>query len=366
MECFYLRNRFRKTKNAAKVVLLTRIMGEHKKVNIKELSQLLNMSASTVSRALRDSHEISEGTKKIVQEAAKKYNYTPNPYASSLRKKNSKTIAIILPEVTDNYFSLVIKGAQSVAETLGYHVLIYLSHEKLETECKIIEACTSGRVDGVLISVTSETKDFAHFKQLQQEEIPIVSFDRVVEGFDVTKVITNDFDSGYLAAQHLIDQGVKFPVFLTSSQHLHICQKRAAGFQKALLENGLTQHPQKHIIDCTEEPYQIIRNLLNQPDSPDGIVAAVERLAFQTYFVSQEIKREIPSALKVIAFSTLEIASLLNPSLTTITQPAFETGKKGAELLFKIIQKKSGVQWSNETIVLSSDLIERRSTERTA
>ena len=173
---------------------------------MRELAKVLKLSVATVSKALSDSHEISDQTKKKVLEAASRLNYTINPYASSLRNKKSKTIAVILPEVADNFFSLAINGIQSVAEKNGYHVLIYLSHEKFKNEISIIEQCKSGRVDGVLISVSSETSNADHLLKLQQENIPIVFFDREFEGFPISKVITNDFESGNLAASHLLEK----------------------------------------------------------------------------------------------------------------------------------------------------------------
>src|SRR4249919_1430906 len=126
-------------------------------INIQVLADTLKISKSTVSKALRDSHELSKETKKKILELATKLNYSPNPYASSLRKKKSKTIAVILPEVADNFFSLAINGIQSIAEAKGYHLLIYLSHEKFPNEKAIVDECSSGRVDGVLISISGET-----------------------------------------------------------------------------------------------------------------------------------------------------------------------------------------------------------------
>jgi LacI family transcriptional regulator len=335
-----------------------------RKVNMKELAKELDVSVATVSKALRDSHEISVQTKEKVLQAASRLNYTLNPYASSLRNKKSKTIAVILPEVADNFFSLAINGIQSVAEKKKYHVLIYLSHEKFLNEKSIVTECSSGRVDGVLISVTSETTDGEHILMLQQENIPIVFFDREFEGLHIAKVITNDFECGHLSATHLIKNGCKNPVFLSISSNLSICNKRAEGFKVALKDNK-TGDPDKAIIECratNSEVYSQIKNLLAGKSRPDGIVASVERLAMSVYLVSQEMNISIPNELKVVVFSTLETAPILNPPLTTIVQPAFETGKIAAELLFKAIEKK---RYSpvDEIVILPSLLIERKSSQ---
>src|SRR3954471_8921756 len=175
-----------------------------KKLNIRELAQSLQLSTSTVSKALKDSYEISSKTKQRVHEAAERLNYTPNPYASSLKKKNSKTIAVIIPEIADNFFALAIKGIQSVAEAKGYHLLIYLSHEKFINEKMIAAECGSGRVDGILISISGETTSPEHYLKLRAEKIPIVFFDREFANLDVPKVVTNDYDCGFMAAKHLL------------------------------------------------------------------------------------------------------------------------------------------------------------------
>ncbi|MFY7838620.1 MAG: LacI family DNA-binding transcriptional regulator [Lacibacter sp.] len=335
------------------------------KLTIKTLAKELGLSIATVSKALKDSHEISSETKKKVLAMAEQLNYVPNPYASSLRKQKSKTIAVILPEVADNFFSLAINGIQSVAETKNYHVLIYLSHESFEIEKNTVNHCLSGRVDGVLLSVSSETSDAAHFEKLKNETIPFVFFDREFENFAAPKVITNDYECGFHAAKLLLSKGCKHPVFLSPSENLSICSKRSAGFTAALTEEGFTKGKHEFVIDCTgtqEMIFEQVQELLKNNPQIDGIVASVERLAMQIYMVSVANGITIPKELKVIAFSTLETAPILNPSLTTITQPAFEIGKTAAEVLFTMIEKKKHTITSDTMLVLPSTLIERNST----
>jgi len=331
---------------------------------MRELANELQFSVATVSKALNDSHEISEETKRKVREAACRLNYILNPYASSLRNKRSKTIALVLPEVADNFFSLAINGIQSVAEKKGYHVLIYLSHEKLANEKLILSQCCSGRVDGVLMSVSSETTDPSHILKLQQQGIPIVFFDREFEGLHIAKVVTNDFESGYLSANHLIRNGCRNPVFLSLSSKLSICNNRARGFKAALEDNKMTD-ADKAIVECrgtNEEVFEKLKRMLSGKKKPDGIVASVERLALSIYLVCQQSNVSIPSELKVIVFSTLRTAPILNPPLTTIVQPAFETGKTAAELLFKGIEKKR-FNLVDEIVMLPSTLVERTSSQ---
>ncbi len=333
------------------------------KPTIKTLAKELRLSVATISKALRDSHEISEKTKKEVQALAKRLNYTPNPYASSLRRKRSKTIAVILPEVADNFFSLAINGIQSIAESKGYHLLIYLSHEKFSNEKSIVDDCSSGRVDGVLISVSGETGTSDHFLKLQKENIPIVFFDRDVENLKAAKVLTNDFECGYASATHLVQKGCTRPVFLSISQRLSICKKRAEGFCEGLKAAGLPVNSGS-VFTCSsrqEETYRQIKSLVSGSKRPDAIVASVERLAMQVYLASRECGVRIPDDLKVLAFSTVATAPILNPSLTTIVQPAFEIGKSAADILFKSIER-SNFNHLDELLILPSELIERDST----
>ncbi len=290
-------------------------------------------------------------------------NYQPNPYASSLRKHKSKTIAVIIPEIANNYFALAINGIESIAQEKNYHVLIYLTHEYHRKEAALTKYLHGGRVDGVLISVSSTTKDYSHLEQLEKNGLPIVFFDRVCESFNTVKVTTDDYESSYLAVKHLIEQGCKKPVHLGMSKNISIGKKRMQGFMQAVADHGLPANPML-IVDCVNDPqqdYSIIKQVL-QEQQPDGIFAAVEQYALGAYEVCRELKLDIPRAVKIICFSNLKTASLLCPSLTTITQPAFEIGKEAASVLFKALEKKH-YQLKDENIVLKSVLVARDSTK---
>lgn len=336
------------------------------KVTIKTLAEQLGLSIATVSKALKDSYEISADTKKRVLDLASELSYIPNPYASSLRKQKSGTIAIVLPEVADNFFSLAINGIQSIAIQRNYHALIYLSHDNAEMEKSILRQCSSGRVDGVLISVSNETTDAAHIEKLKEENIPVVFFDRDIENYVAPKVLTNDRQCGYMAASHLIERGCRHPVFLSISGSLSICNKRSAGFTAALTEAQLYSSDHHFSIDCSSHNGSDItlqiQDFLGRQPAVDGIVASGEKIAIHTYLACLNQKISIPGDIKIIAFSTLETAPILNPSLTTIAQPAFEIGSSAAEILFNLIDKRKNVVPADHTITLPSVLIERRST----
>ena len=270
------------------------------KVTIRTLAKELKLAVSTVSKALADSYEISAETKRRVHELAKQKNYIPNAYAGSLRKRKSRTIAVVLPEVADSFFSLAINGIEAAAQEKGYHVLIYLTHEHFSREQYILNNFQSGRVDGILLSVTRETPNGAHIREAISRGIPVVFFDRVCD----------------------------------------------------------------EIVMCTDDTVQnqlLIRKLLSQKEKPNGIIACVEKLTTPIYMVCKEKNMVIPKDMKVICFSSLETAPILNPSLTTVTQPAFELGKTAATLLMKALDKPNFVM-KQEYITLPSAIIIRGST----
>jgi len=333
-------------------------------MNLKEIASQLNLSFSTVSKALRDSHEISDATKKMVLAKAKELNFEVNPFASSLRKQKSKTIAVVIPEVVNDFFGPVINGIESIAQEKGYHVLIYLTHEDVKKEIAVTKLLQNGRVDGILISISEQTSDIMHLEELKAKEIPLVFFDRVVERINVPKVTTDDYNSGAKATEHLIENGCRRIGFLFISQSLSISNQRMTGYFEALKKSNLPID-NSLIVNCPgddEKNKKLIRELLTRKERPDGIFASLEKLAIDTYEICEELELNIPRDVKVICFSNLKTAGLLNPSMSTITQPAFEIGMEAAAILFKIIEKK-GHQFISERTVINSKLIVRNSTK---
>ncbi len=332
-------------------------------INIRSLAKELQLSIGTVSKALKDSHEISAATKLRVLELAQKLQYNPNPYASSLRRKKSNTIAVVLPEVADSFFSVAIKGIEEVAQENGFHVLIYLTFERYLKEKKILEAFRNGRVDGILMSVSSETMDTAHIEALWENNIPVVFFDRVISELPSAKITTNDEDISFEATSHLVARGCQEIVYLSISKHLAINNRRIAGFQKALQAHELPCSAGQ-VIDCSNDETdndRLIRQLLLQAGRPDGIIAGVEKLVMPVYAISKELHIDIPAHLKIVGFSNSPLAPILNPSLTTVTQPAYEMCKRAAAVLFRAMLKKGFVP-EHETVILSSTLLPRDST----
>ncbi len=332
-------------------------------VTLKTLAKELNVSTSTISRALRGSHEISLETQKKVKDLAEKLGFIPNAYASSLRQSKSKTIAVIIPEIENHFFSQAMKGVEEIAQKKHYHVLIYLTNEDYNKEKEILKVLRNGRVDGFMISVSNTTRDFQHIKELADTGLPLVCFDRVADSIDVPKVTTDDQQSAEMATTHLLEKGCKRIAYLSMAEQLSISNHRKIGYINALQKKGLAEEAM--IIECGTEDQvnrKIITQLLKGKKKPDAIFAAVEKLAINTYEVCRELNIEIPDKLKVIGFSNLPAASLFSPSLSTIIQPAREIGKEATAVLFKLIEKKPLLK-SEKKQSFPSTIISRRSTE---
>lgn len=333
------------------------------KVNLKKLAAELNVSISTVSKALKDSHEISPQTKTKILDKANEMGYKANPYATYMRNHKSKTIAIVIPEMTNNFFLQVINGAESIAREKDYHLLVYITHEDTQKEIDIINHLQNGRVDGILMSLSSTTTDFSHLTQCINNNIPIIFFDRICHEIETVKIITDDFASGFAATEHLIQNGCRNIAFLSISKHLSIDNKRMQGYLEAMEKHGL-KIDKKRIVQCNNDEkhnYQKIKKILSEDSKTDAVFASIEKLALTTYRVCRDMKINIPKKIKVICFSNLRTADILNPPLTTITQPAHDMGIAAASQLFRYLDKKNA-QISNENIVIKSALTIRGST----
>ncbi|GAB3862416.1 LacI family DNA-binding transcriptional regulator [Hymenobacter terrigena] len=332
-------------------------------IKLKQLAQALNLTVASVSRALRDSHEISPQTKERVHQLAAELNYQPNAYASSLRRNVSRTIAVVIPKVTNPFFALAINGIEEVARQNGFYVLICLTHDDYAREAAILQHLGGGRADGLLMSVASETQDFAPLKAFADTGLPIVFFDRVCGEVPTATVTTNDYESGREATEHLIAGGCRTIAHLLISNKLSIGQLRHQGYLDALQAHGLPHDPDLVVSGVSDDGRNValVRKLLRRRPDIDGIFASVERLAASAYQVCNELGRRIPEDIKIIGFSNLEDVSLLAPPLSTITQPAHHIGREAAAILIRAIEKKKPVLPA-QSLVLKSTLIKRDST----
>ncbi|MBL0739684.1 LacI family DNA-binding transcriptional regulator [Chryseolinea lacunae] len=331
-------------------------------ITIKKIASELKLAVSTVSKALAGSHEISPETRQRVVEYARSVDYIPNAYASSLRKRTTGNIGVVLPEVADSFFSDAINGIESVARQKGYHVIIYLTHDDQQKEQAILNDFRSGRVDGVLMSVSLGDGSHTHIEEMAAQK-PLVFFDRAWQDVTAARVLTDDVESGYNATHHLLEKGCRRIGFLSVHKNLNIIQQRLQGYKNALADHGRPVRDED-IIDCThpDTNYDTLKTLLTNPNPPDGLVCSVESLTLLAYRVCHALNLAIPNAVRVVGFSNLGIAALLNPPLTTITQPAFAMGQAAATLLFNALERRTKADVP-ELKILPSVLHERASTQ---
>lgn len=334
-------------------------------ITIVELAAALGLSKSTVSRAFRDSEDINPKTREKILQKASELGFSPNLYASNLRGNKSHTIAIIIPEFGNKFFSQAIKGIEWVARSNGYHVLIYVTDHSAEKEAEIIRTLVSGRVDGVIMSGSGEGNNHEYLKLLRNNDVPLVFFDRYYEDVPTACITGNDFDSSYQATKHLITNGAQRIAYLAVNKDVSIGKIRMEGYKKALKEANLSVD-ERFILDTSNEVnvnYADIKALI-QNQQPDAIFASVERLAMSTIRVARELKLIIPNDLKLICFSCLDIADMLQPSLSVIKQPAYEMGIQATTQLFDILcgRKSDGIR---EIVFLDSELIFQNSSSKT-
>lgn len=331
-------------------------------INIKILAKELKISTSTISRAFNGSTDINKDTKERILAFAREHNFLPNHYASNLRDKKSKTLAVIVPEIVNDFFAQAINGIEEVARKKGFYILLYRTDDMFEKEVSFVNYLNNGKADGIIMSVSGEANDHNYLRKLEQKNVPVVFFDRVYEDIDVSKVTTNDYDSSFAATEHLIETGCKRIAYLVINKSISIGKVRMQGYIDALQKHGIPYNDEL-IIDCSQDEkinYGIIKTALEEI-KPDGIFSSVERLAFATYYVCNDLNISIPNDLKVISFSSLGIAPLLCPPLSTITQPAYEMGIKAATLLFDELEAKNTVVPKKQH-VLKSKLFIRKSS----
>lgn len=335
-------------------------------VTIKDIAKALGISTSTVSRALRDSYEISPETKQMVLDCAEKLNYRPNPIALSLKERRSRSIGVVVCEIANNFFSQVINGIESIAYDRGYNVIVSQSRESYDREVSDLQYLASRSVDGLLISLSTETNDMSHLKALHDKGFPIVFFDRISEELDTHRVIVDNFKGAYEATEHLIRNGCKRIAAISNSEFLSITSERLGGYKEALLANGMKVN-QHYIQHCFyggmiySEIEDAVNKLMTQKQKPDAIFTTSDKLTTGCLKTLKRRGIKIPDDVALIGFSNSDIAELIDPPLSVVRQPALEMGKAATELLLQVIESKRPVK-DFEKRVLTPDLQIRQSS----
>lgn len=330
-------------------------------VTIKDIAKTLEISVSTVSRALKDHPDISPATKNMVKAFAEKVNYRPNALALSLRQSKTFTIGIIIPEIVHHFFSSVISGIEELAYASGYKVIICQSNEDCEREKVVLQALLDSRVDGILVSLSKTTRDFKHFQALLEDEIPIVFFDRVSLELATDRVVADDFEGARIATNHLINIGRTNILHLAGPQNLLIGANRKNGYLEALKERNVPVN-EDFILHCDsrEDTLELQPKILELAPHINGIFAVNDTTAITAMQILQRNGYRIPEDIAVVGFGDGPNADIAYPSLTTVEQKGFEIGKEASRLLLYRIDNASSNDF--HTIVLAPDLKLRDST----
>lgn len=338
--------------------------GQRHQTTIVDLARDLGISKSTVSRALRDQPDIHPGTRKAVLDLAQSLDYQPNLMAYGLVKSRSNVIGMIVPEFYHYFFPNVIVGAQEVLQRAGYNLMICQSAESYETEVANVKALMASRVDGLLVSLTSQTNNVEHLRSLVRKGVPLVFFNRICSDLDTPRVVVDDYDGAFGAVEHLIAQGYRRIAHLAGPPALLVSRLRQQGYLDALEKHGLVAEPELLIsFDLTDEKARIYaQHLLNLAEPPDAIFAVNDPTAIEIMLVAKARGIRIPSELAVVGFSNDPLSAIIEPGLTTVAQPLPEMGRAAARLLLD--QLAGGEDFTPTTIVLKTELIIRGSSRR--
>ena len=337
------------------------------KATLKQIAKELNVSVSTVSKALNDSPEISEQTKIKIKEYAKLKNYKPNVIGLNLKNRKTKTIGVIIPNILNSFFAKVFSGIEKIADKKGYNVITCISNESLEKEINTLEMLSNGTIDGFILSVSEEAQklqDYSHFKEIINDGTPIVMFDRIAEGVECDKVVVDDFDSALNSTQHLIDLGCKNIALFSSVDNLSVGKLRAEGYLKALENNNIPIN--ENLIVRTESEADMKDKIKAVFDNNkiDGIFALDENDSVAALKMSLKKGYKIPKEISIIGFADGILASRrLTPSLTTVSQHGIEIGEVAAKLLIERLESKEE-NLPYETVVIKTKLKERESTRK--
>ncbi|MEH6679091.1 MAG: LacI family DNA-binding transcriptional regulator [Sediminicola sp.] len=314
------------------------------RVTLKDIANQLNITPSTVSRALNDHPAIKRETREAVKELARELDYQPNQFALGLLQKRSSTIGVIVPEITSHFFSAIITGIQDVIGPSDYNIMICLSNESYEDELDLVKKLSKIRVDGILVSPSSSTKEFDHFRNLQKNDIPVVVFDRDCPGLEADKVLVDDYFGAYQAVEYLIRSGCTKIAHLGGPLNLSTTEHRLQGYLDAMEKNKL---PVKegyvvHVKGFShEDGIKPVKKLLHLEERPDAIFAMNDNIAISAMHIAKKMDLRIPEDISIVGFDDDPHSSYFSPSLSTVWQPVYSLGMLAARILLGRIKNKT-------------------------
>jgi DNA-binding LacI/PurR family transcriptional regulator len=339
-----------------------------KQVTLLELAKRLNLSPSTVSRALNNRHRISEKTRQAVKKLAEELEYQPNPSAKSLRESRTYAIGVLVPKIDLHFYATAISGIEETVTEAGYNIMICQSNESFEREKAVAGMLLSSRVDGLIICLSSETQEVAHLKAFPRKDIPIVFIDRFNKEVEASRVVVDDHGGALQAVSHLIEQGCRRIAHLGGPELISNSRHRLAGYKEALSRHGVPLD-ESLICHCNltdDSVRRRVRKLLEMDNPPDAVFAFNDYLAYDAMKEIRANGLKVPEDVMVVGFSDEPVSSWVEPSITTVSQQAHELGKISARLILDHMESEMGGEETPppENVVLPTRLIVRESTRR--
>jgi LacI family transcriptional regulator len=341
---------------------------KHRPATLKDMAQTLNTSVATISRALKDKPDISAEMRQKVRQLAEELGYQPNPIALNLKNHRSQSLGVVIPKVVHFLFSTMISGILEEAERYGYNVLISESNQKYDRERRIIHDFMGGKVDGLLICFSNQTRNFDHIEQVMNAAIPLVMLDKSTDAITADQVVVDDYEGAFAAVEHLIEQGYKRIAHINGNDALHHSQARMSGYADALKKHGLPLEPSlifKAEEFSLEEGKILGEKILNHPLRPDAVFAISDEVLIGVHQFLKANGCRIPEDFGLVGFSDSTMASVIEPPLSSVRQPGKEMGKLAVQCLLDLIRAEENDQpHTPRTHTLKTELIVRKSSLR--
>ena len=338
-------------------------MAKKNKTTIKDIANVLNISAAAVSKALHNDSRISEKTKKAVRQVAENLNYQPNHLASALRSGKSKLVGVIVPKTNSNFFSATIHNIEEVLNKEGYNIIITQSNESYKKECENIDTLLFTQVDGIIVSMANETVDLQHFEKVKQAGIPLITFDRGENDLNVDYIGIDDYDSSHRIVDHLVEQGCKRIAHIGGFKHTRIYNNRIRGYIDALEKHNLPLEKELLLESnlSTEDGRNKMQELLALDKKPDAVYVAGDYAALGALQVLNEKNIKIPDEIALVGFGDEPFANMVTPKMTSVNQHSYQIGKIAAEKFLEYT-KLNQIQQTLQKHILKAELIIRESS----
>jgi LacI family transcriptional regulator len=338
-------------------------LAKKNKTTIKDIANVLNISAAAVSKALHNDSRISEKTKKAVRQVAENLNYQPNHLASALRSGKSKLVGVIVPKTNSNFFSATIHNIEEVLNKEGYNIIITQSNESYKKECENIDTLLFTQVDGIIVSMANETVDLQHFEKVKQAGIPLITFDRGENDLNVDYIGIDDYDSSHRIVDHLVEQGCKRIAHIGGFKHTRIYNNRIRGYIDALEKHNLPLEKELLLESnlSTEDGRNKMQELLALDNKPDAVYIAGDYAALGALQVLNEKNIKIPDEIALVGFGDEPFANMVTPKMTSVNQHSYQIGKIAAEKFLEYT-KQNQIQQTLQKHILKAELIIRESS----